>query len=157
MEFITLLYAVLPFVTAIVFKIFGFQKGGEAQKSALKRMIKERKTPSGALLLDDDQIEMVVSATSFAVRSITAASTLIASLIALLIVALKYSHPFTWWCFGVDVVLAIVVWIKVHKHAGTWEDIAYVSPGEFFLLMSFVVDAIGLAASISGPWLVGTK
>jgi len=154
MELITILYAVLPFVTAIVFKIFSYQTGGEKQKAAIKSLLEER---HGAPQLDDNQIDVAVMTANFAVRSTTAAATLVASLIALLIVALKYPHPFIRACFIVDVVLAIVVWIRVHKHVGTWEDIAHVSPGEFFLLMSFLIDAIGLAASISGPWLVGNK
>ncbi len=155
MESIAVLYAVLPFVTAIVFKIFSYQKGGETQKRAIKKLIEERTTPNGAPLLDDNQIDVAVTAAGFAVRSLTATSTLVASLIALFIVALKYPHRFVWGCFAADIVLAFVVWIRVRRHPGSWEDIWGVPVGEYFVLMSFLIDAIGLAASISGPLLIG--
>ena len=153
MESISILYAVLPFVTGIVFKLIAFTKVGDAQKNAIKKMLQERKTEDNKPLLTDRQIEVVVSVANFATRSITAISALAASLLALLIVALKYPYPFVWGSLGVNVVLAVIVWAKVHTHIGTWEDIWSVPVGEFFMLMSFVIDAVGVVASIVGPTL----
>lgn len=151
-EPILILYAVLPFVISIVLKILGYRTGGAAQKKAIKKLLDER---IGTPQLDDDQIDVVLGAANFAVRSFTAASTLIASLIALFIVALKYQHPFVWGCFAVNVLLAVFVWIRVHKHTGTWHDIWSLPVGEFVLWMAFLVDAIGLIASITGSILTG--
>jgi hypothetical protein len=155
MEWIAVLYAVLPFVTSIVFKSFSYQRGGKTQKRAIKKLLDERTTPTGAPLLDDNQIDVAVTVAGYAVRSLTAASTLVASLIALVIVTLKYPHWFVRTCLAADIVLAIVVWIRVYRHRGSWEDIWGVPVGEYFLLMSFVIDAFGLAASITGPIVAG--
>lgn len=153
MNFITFLYGVLPFVISIVLKIVGYLTGGEVQKKAIKKMLDERVTPDGKPLLDDNQIDVAIGAANFAVRSFTVASTLIASLIALLIVALKYPHRIVWGCFAVDVLLAFFVWFKVHRHKGTWLDIWGLPLGEFVLWMSFLIDLIGVGASVGGPLL----
>jgi hypothetical protein len=149
----TFLYGVLPFVISIVLKIVSYRTGGEVQKQAIKEMLDERITKDGKPLLDDGQIAVMVTTTSYAVRSYTVGSTLIASLIALLIVALKYPHPVIWACFGVDVLLTLFVWIRVHRHQGTWLSIWGLPLGEFVVWMSFLVDLIGVGASVGGPLL----
>lgn len=153
MTLISFLYGVLPFVISIVLKVVGYRTGGTTQKNAIKKMLDERITQDGKPLLDDDQIDVVVMTASYAVRSYTVGSAMIASLIALLIVALKYPHRVIWAAFAVDVLLALFIWIKVHRHKGTWFNVGGLPLGEFVVWMSFLIDLIGVAAAIGGPVL----
>jgi hypothetical protein len=153
MTLISVLYAVLPFVISMVLKVVGFRTGGETQKQAIKKMLSERTTKDGKPLLDDDQIDVFVMTASYAVRSFTVGSALIASLIALLIVALKYPHGIIWAAFAVDVLLALFIWTRVHRHKGTWFNIGGLPLGEFVVWMSFLVDLIGASAAYWAPLL----
>jgi hypothetical protein len=143
MELRTLLYAILPFLIGIIFKLFTYLNGGRVQEEAIQEMVAKRTPP----VLTSGQIAVVVKTANFATRSLTAASTLITSLLALLILALKYPYPLIWGFFGFDVLLALFVWIKVARHRGSWEVAWNVKIGEFLMLMSFVIDAVGVTAS----------
>jgi len=144
MEIRTLMYAMLPFLVGIVVKLFTYLNSGRMQEAAIRRMVSKR-TPH---LLSDRQISVLVKIANFATRSLTAAATFITSLLALLILALKYPHPLIWGLFGVDVLLALFVWIKVARHRAPWKMTWSVKIGEVVMLMSFVIDAIGVVASV---------
>ena len=143
MEPRTLINAILPFLIGIILKLFTYLYGGRIQEEAIQEMVGKYTPPA----LTRGQIAVAVKTANFATRSLTAASTLITSLLALLILALKYPDPLIWGFFGFDVLLAVFVWIKVARHRGSWEVAWNVKIGEFLMLMSFVVDAVGVTAS----------
>jgi hypothetical protein len=144
MEARTLTFAILPFLIGIMLKLFTYRNGGRMQEAAIHEMVVKRTPPA----LTSGQIAVVVKTANFATRSLTAASTFITSVLALLILALKYPYPLIWGFFGFDVLLALFVWIKVARHRGPWEVAWNVKIGELLMLMSFVIDAVGVTASV---------
>jgi hypothetical protein len=86
------MFAILPFLIGILLKLFTYWNGGRMQEAAIREMNVQR-IPSE---LTDGQIAVVVKIANFATRKLTAASTSITSVLALLILALKYPHPLIW-------------------------------------------------------------
>lgn len=138
------LYAMLPFLVGIALKLFIYLNGGRKQEDAIREMVRKQTPPA----LTDGQIAAIVKIANFGTRSLTAASTFATSLLASLILALRYPMPAIWGFFGLDVLLALFAWITVARHKASWELKWGVKIGELLMLISFVTDAVGVTASV---------
>jgi len=143
-----LFLAVLPFCVGITIKTVVFILSSGAQKTALETLEQGHKKESSSTVLTAGQRNVLLSALSLSTASITAASTLITSLVAFLVVALKYQQRWIWGCWIVDLLFSIVLWRYIRSRKEPYQRVWKLKVGTFLLLLSGVLDAAGLVPTV---------
>jgi hypothetical protein len=134
--------AVLPFLAGILLKVGVFFRSGAAQKQALEKLDADSK------VLSEGQKMVILAVVSLSTASITAASTLMTSLVALLVVALKYEHPWLWACWGFDLLLSAILWFYIKSRKEPYQKAFGLKVGTFILLLSGLLDGVGLMPTL---------
>jgi hypothetical protein len=138
--------AVLPFVTGLVLKVCVFLLSGNVQEAALNKLLLGHL--QGKPALDEEQKKVVLGVMGFSTASLTAASTLIASLITFLVVAIKHPLPWVWGVWILDLVLSACLWIYVQTRKHPDEPVFRLKAGTFLLLLSGLLDGLGLISTL---------
>lgn len=165
--------ATLPFAAGILLKVTVFFRSGGAQRAALDKLEAGHKKPGDPEVLSDGQRSVVLAILGVSTASITAASTLITSLVTFLIVALKYQQRWIWGCWILDLLCSAGLWFYIKTRKQPFQRVLKCKVGTFILLLSGFLDALGLVPTIvalrvtappglslqhirsyhSGPWL----
>ena len=139
-----LLYSVMPYITGILLKIIVFFVSSRTQKSAFDKLVDARRPEGVKAALDEGQRGVVLAVLGYSTRTLTGASTMITSLVALLAVALKNHQPWLWWCWGADLFLSAIVWFVIYRLKGPQQQIAKMNVGTFVLILSAMLDILAL-------------
>jgi hypothetical protein len=134
--------AVLPFLAGILLKVGVFFRSGIAQRGALEQLDAESR------VLRDGQKKVILAVVGLSTASITSASTLITSLVALLVVALKYRHGWLWLCWGADLLLSAGLWFFIRSRKEPYQKAFGLKVGTFILLLSGLLDTVGLIPTL---------
>jgi hypothetical protein len=140
--------AVLPFVTGLVLKVCVFLLSGNIQEAALNKLLLGHLPKDGGPALDENQKKVLLGVIGFSTASLTAASTLIASLITFLVVAIKHPLPWVWWVWILDLVLSASLWVYVQTRKHPEEPLFRLKAGTFLLLLSGLLDGLGLISTL---------
>lgn len=144
---LTLTLAILPYLAGILMKVAVFCLSPLAQKKALKDLVESRKPTNGDALSTGDQ-NVILAVVGYSTASITAASTVIMSLVALLVIALKHHQCWLWECWAVDAVLSSCMWVLIYRLKGVHDAILKMSVGTFILVLSTGLDIFALVLTI---------
>jgi nicotinamide riboside transporter PnuC len=138
----------IPFVLGILLKISIFFLSGYMQRKALGRLLDERTTTSDPAVLTPKQKNVVLAVLGFSTRSITAASTLVTSLVAFLAIALKYREQWIWHWWSLDLILSLGLWAYIATRRQPDQSVLRLRVGNFMLLLACLLDVLGLIPTI---------
>lgn len=142
------LFLAVPFAAGIILKVFVFIVSSGTQKAALARLEEGHKKATSSAVLTDGQRNVVLSVLGLSTATITAASTLITSLVTFLIVALRYQQKWIWGCWVLDLVLSTVLWFYIKSRKQPYQRVWRLKVSTFLLLLSGLLDALGLVPTI---------
>jgi hypothetical protein len=140
--------AILPFAAGIILKVAVFVLSSGAQKAALERLEEGHKKEPNSGILTDGQRKVILAVLGLSTASIAAASTLITSLVAFLVVALKYHQKWIWGCWVLDLLFSVGLWLYIKNHKQPYQRVWKLKVGTFILLLSSFLDALGLISTI---------
>jgi len=132
----------LPFVIGILLKVILFLASGKIQKNALDELDSKSK------VLSDPQKKVVLAVVGISTATLTAASTLVASLVTFLVVALKYHQKWIWILWGLDLGLSVILWLYIRRRKQPYQSVFGLKVGTFILLLSGLLDTFGLIPTI---------
>jgi hypothetical protein len=139
--------AILPYLAGILMKVAVFCLSPLAQKAALKYLVEGHKPPNKEALSTGEQ-NVILAVVGYSTASITAASTVIMSLIALLVIALKHHQCWLWECWAVDAILSSCMWALIYRLKGPHQPILKMSVGTFILVLSTGLDIFALVLTV---------
>ena len=141
--------AVLPFITGIILKVCVFLLSGGIQEAALNKLLLAGLPKGSSPALDEGQKKVVFAVLGLSTASLTAASTLIASLITFLIVVVKHPQPWVWGVWMLDLVLSACLWFYIQTRKRPDQAVFHLKAGTFLLLLSGLLDGLGLISTIA--------
>jgi hypothetical protein len=139
---IRVFFVALPFVIGILLKLILFLASGKIQKNALDELDSESK------LLSDGQKKVILAVVGISTATLTAASTLVASLGTFLVVALKYHQKWIWILWGLDLGLSFILWLYIRRRKQPYQRVLRLKVATFILLLSGLLDTLGLIPTI---------
>jgi ATP/ADP translocase len=137
-----LLLVTLPFMLGILLKIVVFALSGRTQEAAFKRLDPDDK------ILSTGQKKVILAVVGLSTASLTAGSTILTSLVALLIVVLKSHKGWMWGCWALDLTLSLALWWFISSRKEPYQTLWGLKVGTFILLLSGTLDALGLVPAI---------
>src|ERR1019366_10537546 len=146
------LLIVLPFGVNIFLKIYSAIRSPTARRQA----ITELNTLNGSAILSADQVDVLDRAIGRSSMYVTTNVTMVASILAALLIVLRNSQPWLWWAWFGVVIVAIGMWTWVSTRnrlsspgcfnfsIGTWIVIAFCA---FDAVLGFVSVLVTLHAA----------
>jgi uncharacterized membrane protein YqjE len=138
---------ILPYLAGILLKVVVFLVTPKAQAAAMTELVEGHKPASGPAL-SEGQGNVILAVIGYSTASITATSTTIMSLIALLVIAMKHHQCWIWECWGVDLLLSICVCACIYRLKGPHQPILKMSVGTVILLLSAGLDVFALVVTV---------
>lgn len=140
--------AILPYLTGLLLKVAVFCLSPIAQKSALRDLVQSHKPVSADPFSTPEEESVILAVVGYSTASITAASTVISSLVALLVIALKHHQCWIWECWALDAVMSSLMWVFIYRLKGPHQPILKLSVGTFILTLSGGLDLFALAITV---------
>lgn len=108
------LLIVLPYIVNVFLKISSALLSKRSRQQSINEVLSRYKPPEAKPLLDSNQLSVLDATISQSNLYVTTTVTLVASVVAVLVIALKSSHVWLWWAFLGVVVLAFIMWLWVY-------------------------------------------
>ena len=98
--------------------------------------------------MSEGQKNVVLAVVGNSTVSLTAASTLVTSLITFLVVALKYQQRWIWILWALDLVLSCILWFYIRRRRRPYQLVFGRKASTFILILSCSLDTFGLIPTI---------
>jgi hypothetical protein len=161
------LLIILPYTVNAVVKIASSLVSKKSRRQSIEDILTRNKPPDAKPLLTDDQITVLDGAISQSNLYVTTTATLMASMLAILVITLKSGQPWLWWVLLGIGILSFLMWLWIYTRksfaakglfsisVGTWALIVFCAFDVSLAVLSIIVSSPAAQPANSTGGLAG--